>query len=69
LERRRHIVRGTLAGDRRSILIELTESGRVAADTIRNSLTDIERRALGELPAAALTGFRDVLRALVTVAS
>ncbi|MEU8618532.1 MarR family transcriptional regulator [Streptomyces sp. NPDC048623] len=69
LERRGHITRGTRAGDRRSVLIELTPSGRVTADTIRRTFADIERRALAELPPAAVAGFHDVLRALVEVSS
>jgi DNA-binding MarR family transcriptional regulator len=69
LERRGHIARGTLAGDRRSVLIELTDSGRVVASTIRQTIAGLERRALGELPATAITGFHEVLRTLVAVAS
>lgn len=69
LERRGHVTRGTPAGDRRSVLVELTGSGRAAADTIRRALTDLENRALGELPAAAVAGFHRVLRALVAGAS
>ncbi|HEV3360879.1 MAG TPA: MarR family transcriptional regulator [Pseudonocardiaceae bacterium] len=65
LERRGHISRGTLAGDRRSVLIELTDSGRATATAIRDAVTHIERRALGDLPAAAVSGFHDVLRALI----
>jgi DNA-binding MarR family transcriptional regulator len=57
-----------LGGDRRVVIIELTESGRVAADAIRRSIADLEDRALRELPAEALTGFREVLRALREVA-
>lgn len=64
LERRGHITRGTRAGDRRSVLIELTPSGRLAADTIRQTLADLEHRALADLPAEAVTGFYAVLRAL-----
>jgi DNA-binding MarR family transcriptional regulator len=69
LEHRGLVTRGTLAGDRRSVLVELTASGRVTADTVRQALTDLEDRALGELPAAAVAGFHEVLRALVAVAS
>jgi DNA-binding MarR family transcriptional regulator len=64
LERRGHISRGTLAGDRRSVLIELTDSGRATAAAIRDAITHIEHRALGTLPATAVAGFHDVLRAL-----
>ncbi len=64
LERRGHITRGTRAGDRRSVLIELTDSGREAAAVIARTLTDIERRALRDLPAEAIAGFHAVLNAL-----
>jgi MarR family transcriptional regulator, organic hydroperoxide resistance regulator len=64
LERRGHITRGTRAGDRRSVLIELTESGREAAALIVQTLASIERRALKELPAEAVAGFHAVLEAL-----
>lgn len=65
LERRGHITRGTRAGDRRSVLIELTDSGRAAAAVITQTLTTVENRALAGLPAEAVAGFYDVLNALV----
>ena len=65
LERRGHITRGTLAGDRRSVLIQLTDSGRAAAAAIRQTLTDLEHRALDGLPRGAITGFFAVLDALM----
>jgi DNA-binding MarR family transcriptional regulator len=65
LERRGHITRGTRAGDRRSVLIELTDAGRAAAAVITRTLADLEDRALGGLPAEAVTGFHTVLDALV----
>ncbi|MFG3205299.1 MarR family winged helix-turn-helix transcriptional regulator [Streptomyces sp. NPDC048192] len=65
LERRGHITRGTRAGDRRSVLIELTDSGRAAAAVITQTLTEVENRALDGLPAEAVTGFYAVLDALV----
>ncbi|MER7765495.1 MarR family transcriptional regulator [Kitasatospora sp. NPDC096140] len=64
LERRGHITRGVRAGDRRSVLIELTATGRLTADTIRRTMTDLERRALGDLSPAQLDGFHAVLQAL-----
>jgi DNA-binding MarR family transcriptional regulator len=64
LERRGHITRGVLAGDRRSVLIELTDSGRAAAAVIRQTLTDVESRALDRLSRDAITGFYAVLDAL-----
>ncbi|MFB9908109.1 MarR family winged helix-turn-helix transcriptional regulator [Allokutzneria oryzae] len=69
LERRGHITRTTRAGDRRSVLIELTPTGRAAAESIRQTLADIERRALGDLPPAAVAGFHAVLQALMEVSS
>jgi len=65
LERRGHITRGTLAGDRRSVLIELTDSGRAAAAVITRTLADLERRALEDVSVEAVAGFRTVLDALV----
>ncbi|MFE0512945.1 MarR family winged helix-turn-helix transcriptional regulator [Streptomyces sp. NPDC058964] len=65
LERRGHITRGTRAGDRRSVLIELTGSGRTAASLIEQTLADLESRALDGLPAGAMAGFRAVLDALI----
>ncbi|MFB6841797.1 MarR family winged helix-turn-helix transcriptional regulator [Streptomyces sp. NPDC056361] len=67
LERRGHITRGTRPGDRRVVLVELSESGRLAADTIRRTLAELEASALGGLPAEAVTGFHTVLRALAEV--
>ncbi|MDG4861754.1 MarR family transcriptional regulator, partial [Streptomyces sp. T-3] len=49
LERRGHITRGNRPGDRRVVLIELTATGRLTADTIRQSLTEVENRALDGL--------------------
>lgn len=64
LERRGHITRGSRAGDRRAVLIELTSSGRLAAATIRQTITDLEHRALGNLPADAAAALRTALQAL-----
>lgn len=65
LERRGHITRGALAGDRRSVLIKLTDSGHAAAVVIRQTLADLEDRALDGLPSEAITGFYTVLEALI----
>ena len=67
LERRGHITRGARPGDRRAVLVELTPSGRVAAATVRRTLTDLEQRALGKLPPEAVAGFHTVLNALTKV--
>jgi MarR family transcriptional regulator, organic hydroperoxide resistance regulator len=64
LEGRGHITRRTRVGDRRSVLIELTDSGRTAAATITRTLADLEHRALSGLTAEAIAGFDAVLDAL-----
>lgn len=69
LERRGHITRGTRPGDRRAVLIELTNSGRMTAATIRQAVTDLERRALGDLPAGTIAALRTALQALTEVSS
>jgi MarR family transcriptional regulator, organic hydroperoxide resistance regulator len=68
LERRGHITRGTRAGDRRSVLVELTSSGRATADAIRQALDRIEADALTELTDRQLAGFHAVLDALTEAA-
>jgi DNA-binding MarR family transcriptional regulator len=69
LERRGYITRGSLAGDRRSVLIELTEPGTQTAAMIRQTLTRLERRALRGLPRDAVAGFYAVLDALAAAGS
>jgi MarR family transcriptional regulator, organic hydroperoxide resistance regulator len=69
LERRGHITRGTRPGDRRAVVIELTPSGREAAATIRQTIDDLERRALGSLSADAIAGMHAALRALTEASS
>ena len=65
LQDRGHVVRAAATGgDRRVILIDLTDSGRAVADTIRQTMADLEQRALGQLPASAVAGFHQVVRAL-----
>ena len=69
LERRGHITRGTRPGDRRAVLIELTASGRLTADTIRQAVTGLEHRALDGLPPETIAYRHTALRALTKVAS
>ncbi|CAM5657557.1 hypothetical protein GCM10010222_14280 [Streptomyces tanashiensis] len=69
LERRGHITRGTRPGDRRAVLIELTASGQLTATTIRQTIADLERRALDGLSADAIAGLRAGLEALTEVPS
>lgn len=67
LERRGHITRGTRHGDRRAVLIELTSSGRLTAATIRQAITGLEHRALGNLTADAIAALRTALQSLTEV--
>lgn len=64
LERRVHITRGNRPGDRRAVLIELTPSGREAADTICQAMTSLEDQAFRDLPTEDVTVFHRVLHAL-----
>lgn len=64
LERRGHITRGALAGDRRSVLVELTPTGRATADTVRRTIGGFEQRALAHLGSDTVAAFHEVLRAL-----
>jgi MarR family transcriptional regulator, organic hydroperoxide resistance regulator len=64
LERRGLITRGAQPGDRRAVLIELTSDGRHTAGLIRQTLHNLEERALADLPPDAVDGARAVLRAL-----
>jgi MarR family transcriptional regulator, organic hydroperoxide resistance regulator len=64
LERRGHITRGTQAGDRRAVLIELTPSGRTGAEAILSTIGELERRALADLGPEKVAAFHEVLRAL-----
>ncbi|MFD0278621.1 MarR family winged helix-turn-helix transcriptional regulator [Kitasatospora sp. NPDC127111] len=67
LEKRGHITRVASAQDRRAVLVELTPSGRRAADTIRKAVTGIEQRALDGLPAETITALRAALQSLTEV--
>ncbi|WP_067679239.1 MarR family winged helix-turn-helix transcriptional regulator [Nocardia miyunensis] len=65
LEKRELITRVARAGDRRSVLIELTDTGRATAAAIRRTFADLESRTLGGLPPEAVAGFYTVLDALI----
>lgn len=67
LERRGHITRGVRPGDRRAVLIELTDSGRATATLIRDTIHTLERRTLGALSPEHLAGLRAGLDALTEV--
>jgi MarR family transcriptional regulator, organic hydroperoxide resistance regulator len=67
LERRGYISRGTRAGDRRSVLIQLTPAGSEAAREAAAAIAGLEHRALAGLPGTAVAGFLAVLHALTEV--
>jgi len=69
LERRGHITRGARPGDRRAVLVELTDSGRLAAATIRQAVAELERRLLGDLPPEAMGALRTALQAMAEVSA
>jgi len=64
LERRGLVSRGSAPGDRRAVLIALTQGGRQAAGAIGQAISALERRALDDLPAHAIAGLRAGLQAL-----
>jgi DNA-binding MarR family transcriptional regulator len=64
LERRGHLTRGARPGDRRSVVVELTPTGRETAGTVRAAVAEVERRALADVPADAVAACHAVLRAL-----
>jgi MarR family transcriptional regulator, organic hydroperoxide resistance regulator len=65
LERRGLVTRGPHPGDRRAVVIALTPDGVRTAQTVRTTLGTIERRAVSDLDAAAIAGFRTVVAALI----
>ncbi|AYF79237.1 MarR family transcriptional regulator [Nocardia yunnanensis] len=67
LEGRGLLGRATRAGDRRVVVIELTDAGLTTARTIRTAFTRLERRALAGLPADQVAALRAGLRALAEV--
>ncbi|ETK30906.1 MarR family winged helix-turn-helix transcriptional regulator [Microbispora sp. ATCC PTA-5024] len=69
LERRGHVTRGARPGDRRVVVVELTAAGRQASEAIRRTLSELENRALADLPAEAIAGFHTVLGALAEVSA
>jgi DNA-binding MarR family transcriptional regulator len=64
LERRGLITRTARPGDRRAVLIMLTEDGAQTAALIHQTMREVEKRALAGLSADAVNGTRAVLRAL-----
>ena len=65
LERRGLITRGARAGDRRAVLITLTETGHGTAATVRAAVTSLERHALDGLSDEQLAGLQAGLQALI----
>ncbi|MEV4517207.1 MarR family transcriptional regulator [Dactylosporangium sp. NPDC049525] len=64
LERRGLITRGARPGDRRAVLITLTDDGAATAAVITRAIADLEAETLAGLPASAVEGALAVLRAL-----
>lgn len=64
LERRGLIRRAARPGDRRAVLIELTDDGKRNAARVRRTLIAVEKRALAGVPAEAVNAARAVLQAL-----
>jgi DNA-binding MarR family transcriptional regulator len=64
LERRGLVERRVNPLDRRSFVIELTESGVEVGERVKASYVEIHRRALAAVSEPAAEGFFEVLRAL-----
>ena len=63
LERRGLVERRLNPRDRRSFEVGLTEGGAEAAARVRRAFSEIDRRALGAVPARSAKGFFEVLDA------
>ncbi|HEX7994935.1 MAG TPA: MarR family transcriptional regulator [Streptosporangiaceae bacterium] len=61
LEKRGLVLRGPAIGDRRAVRIEMTDQGRAAAGAIDAAIDALERRALADLPAEAMSGLQAAL--------
>lgn len=64
LERRGLVTRASRPGDRRSVLVSLTEDGARTAATVRSTVTALEERALAGLDPGEVAGFFAVVGAL-----
>jgi DNA-binding MarR family transcriptional regulator len=64
LERRGLVERRLNPRDRRSFVVELTESGAEVAERVKASFVEIHRRVLAAVPDHSAEGFFEVLRAL-----
>jgi MarR family transcriptional repressor of emrRAB len=67
LERRGHLTRGARPGNRRVVVLTLTTSGRAAATTVQQAVTELETEALHGLPVETVAAFHTVLTALTEV--
>ena len=67
LEQRGLVRRGGVPRDRRAVLVELTASGRQAADAVAEVIARLESRALAGLDAGTLDVLRTGLDALAVV--
>jgi DNA-binding MarR family transcriptional regulator len=61
LERRGYVTRRPRTDDRRSVIVELTDSGRAAAAQIIHTVTGLEHHLMRDLPREVVAGFRTVL--------
>jgi DNA-binding MarR family transcriptional regulator len=67
LEGRGLLLRGPRPGNRRVVVLTLTEPGQAAAARVRQTMTDVEDAALAALDDTTVTACRAVLRALTEV--
>ncbi|MFJ8589602.1 MarR family winged helix-turn-helix transcriptional regulator [Streptomyces sp. NPDC093595] len=65
LERRCLVIRHGRPGDRRVVVVELTDSGKVASETIRHTMSELEQCALSDISSERIADFYAVLHALV----
>ena len=64
LENRGLVVRSINAADRRSVVVETTDTGAIAALRVRDAVEDLERRIAGATTSVEQGGFGAVLAAV-----
>jgi DNA-binding MarR family transcriptional regulator len=69
LEKRGLVQRGPVIGDRRAVRIEMTDRGRAAAGAIGAAIEALERRALADLPAEAISSLQAALERFAEAAA
>jgi DNA-binding MarR family transcriptional regulator len=69
LEKRGLVQRGPVIGDRRAVRIEMTGQGSAAAGAIGAAIEALERRALADLPAEAISGLQAALERFAEAAA